>query len=112
MADGRPRRTPSRRKGRTAIKPGTSGGATAGKPFPKSVRDEALEENPSTCVFCRRETETPQVDHAIPRAWRRRDDDNAQTACPFCNASKAARDYPVNPPPGYRGPFPPPWWRR
>lgn len=38
------------------IKPGTSGGPTAGDRFPQSVRDEAFEENPtSTCVYCRRE---------------------------------------------------------
>lgn len=35
------------------IKAGASGGATAGKAFPQSVRKEALDENPSTCVFCR-----------------------------------------------------------
>ena len=95
------------------IKPGSAGGPTAGKPFPKSVRDEALEENPSTCVFCRMETETPQVDHSIARARGGNATlDNAQMACPHCNASKGARDFPVNPPPGYRGPWPPPWWPR
>ena len=96
-----------------AIKVGTSGGATAGKAFPRAVRDAALLENPSTCVFCRMETKTPRVDHAIPRA---RDGDatigNAQTACPWCNGSKGVRDFPVNPPPGYEGPFPPPWWQK
>ena len=96
-----------------AIKVGTSGGATAGKAFPWAVRDAALLENPSTCVFCQMETNTPRVDHAIPRA---RGGDatigNAQTACPWCNGSKGVRDFPVNPPPGYEGPFPPPWWQR
>jgi RHS repeat-associated protein len=94
------------------IKAGAAGGATAGKAFPQSVREAALDENPSTCVFCRMETESPQLDHAIPRA--RGGDatlENAQTSCPHCNASKGARDRPVNPPPGYRGPWPPPWWR-
>lgn len=94
-----------------AIKPGSAGGQTAGQRFPSSVRREALEENPSTCVYCRMETSTPQVDHAISRA--RGGDatlENAQTTCPWCNASKGARDYPVNPPPGYEGGWPPWWW--
>jgi RHS repeat-associated protein len=94
------------------IKAGAAGGETSGKAFPQSVRQAALEENPSTCVYCRMETDSPQVDHAIARA--RGGDatlENAQTACPHCNASKGARDFPVTPPPGYRGPWPPPWWR-
>lgn len=37
--------------------------------------------------------------------------ENGQTTCPWCNNSKNNRDYPVNPPPGYRGPWPPWWWR-
>jgi filamentous hemagglutinin len=36
--------------------------------------------------------------------------DNAQTTCPHCNASKRNREFPVNPPPGYRGIWPPSWW--
>ena len=71
------------------IKAGSSGGPTAGKAFPQSVRSETLLDNPDTCVFCRMKTAKPQVDHAIPRA--RGGDatiDNAQTACPWCNASK------------------------
>jgi filamentous hemagglutinin len=63
-----------------------------------------MEENPSTSVVCRMETNAPRVDHSIPRArGGNATHDNAQTACPRCNASKGARDYPVNPPPGYRG---------
>ncbi len=55
------------------------------------------------------QTDSPQVDHAIARAnGGNATLDNAQTACPFCNASKGAREFPVNPPPGYEGPFPPP----
>jgi len=76
------------------------------------VRDEAFEENPFTCVFCRMPTRRPQVDHAIPRSrGGNATIDNAQVACPHCNASKGARGFPVNPPPGYRGQWPPPWWR-
>ena len=60
-------------------------------------------------MFCRMQTDSPQVDHAIARAnGGNATLDNAQTACPFCNASKGAREFPVNPPPGYEGPFPPP----
>jgi filamentous hemagglutinin len=51
------------------------------------------------------------VDHAIPRSrGGNATIDNAQLACPHCNRSKGARDYPVTPPSGYQGPWPPPWW--
>lgn len=93
------------------IKPGSAGGTTKGKKFPESVRQEELKNNPSTCVYCRMETDNPQIDHVIPRS--RGGDatiDNAQTTCPHCNASKGARDVPVTPPKGYEGPWPPPWW--
>jgi RHS repeat-associated protein len=94
------------------IKPGAAGGDTAGKPFPPRVRQQTLEENPNTCVYCRMETDSPQVDHSIPRSrGGNATPENAQTTCPHCNASKGARDYPVTPPPGYRGPWPPPHWR-
>ncbi len=96
-------------RGVPGIKPGSAGGATAGQRFPESVRDAAKTENPTaTCVFCNRPGTGTQVDHAIPRA---RDGnatlDNAQLACPHCNASKGAGDFPKNPPPGYVGPWPP-----
>lgn len=32
--------------------------------------------------------------------------DNAQTTCGWYNASKGARDFPVNPPPGFEGGWP------
>lgn len=93
------------------IKPGAAGGETAGRVFPQSVRQQALAENPSTCVYCRMETQTPQVDHVIPRSTGGNATlQNAQTTCPWCNASKGAREFPVNPPPGYRGAWPPEWW--
>lgn len=93
------------------IKAGSSGGETAGKAFPQSIRQQALEENPSTCVYCHMETDSPQVDHAIPRAQGGNATlENAQTTCGWCNASKGARDFPVNPPPGYEGAWPPEWW--
>ncbi|MBK3511381.1 HNH endonuclease signature motif containing protein [Pseudomonas sp. MF6747] len=66
---------------------------------------------PISFVYCRKEGTGTQVDHAIPKA--RGGDatlENAQMACPHCNASKGARDFPVNPPPGYRGEWPPSHW--
>jgi hypothetical protein len=93
------------------IKPGSSGGETAGKRFPQSVKDQALQENPDTCVYCGMKTDSPQVDHSIPRSRGGNATlENAQTACSWCNASKGNRDFPVNPPPGYRGQWPPGWW--
>jgi RHS repeat-associated protein len=95
------------------IKAGSAGGESAGKVFPQSVREGALAENSGTCVYCRVETEVPQVDHAIPRARGGNATlENAQTTCPHCNASKGARDFPVTPPDGYEGPWPPQWWSR
>lgn len=77
------------------------------------MREEELANNPSTCVYCRMETDRPQIDHVIPRArGGNATIENAQTTCPWCNPSKGARDYPVNPPSGYEGPWPPPWWVR
>ncbi len=95
----------------SAIKAGSAGGETAGKPFPNAIRQAALEENPDTCVYCQMSTEAPQVDHAIPRALGGDATlENAQTTCAWCNASKGARAFPVNPPPGFEGPWPPSWW--
>jgi RHS repeat-associated protein len=94
-----------------AIKIGSAGGETAGKAFTRSVRAEALEENRATCVYCRMETDAPQVDHVIPKAQGGNATlDNAQTTCPWCNGSKGPRAFPVNPPVGYRGFWPPLWW--
>jgi RHS repeat-associated protein/uncharacterized repeat protein (TIGR01451 family) len=93
------------------IKPGASNGPTAGKPFPESVRQEVLGDNPDTCVYCRMKTDSPQVDHSIPRAQGGDATvENGQTACPHCNASKGARQFPVTPPGGFEGPWPPPWF--
>lgn len=91
------------------IKAGAAGGETAGKTFPQAIKDAANAENPlKVCVFCRREGVATQVDHAIPRARGGNATlDNAQLACPHCNASKGARDFPVNPPPDYFGKWPP-----
>lgn len=93
------------------IKQGSSGGPTAGKPFPPDVRAQALLEDPSqTCVFCG--GQGSELDHAIPRANNGNATlDNAQWACRHCNASKGSGTFPKTPPAGYRGPWPPPWWK-
>lgn len=95
-----------------AIKAGAAGGETAGKVFPQAIKDAANAENPlKICVYCQREGVATQVDHAIPRARGGNATlDNAQLACPHCNASKGARDFPVNPPPDYFGQWPPAHW--
>ncbi|NED97131.1 hypothetical protein G1H11_17675 [Phytoactinopolyspora alkaliphila] len=98
-------------KATPSIKPGSAGGPTASQKFPERVRQEELADNPSTCVYCRMETDRPQVDHAIPRSRGGNSTrDNAQTTCAHCNASKGARDFPVTPPEGFAGAWPPPWW--
>lgn len=96
------------------IKAGASGGPTAGQRFPQAVREEAFRENPTkTCVYCRREGTGTQVDHATARArGGNATIDNAQLACPHCNPSKGAGQFPKTPPPGYEGPWPPPHWKK
>ena len=91
------------------IKAGSAGGETAGRRFPEAVKAAAKAENPTaTCVFCRMEGTGTQVDHAIPRASGGNATlDNAQLACPHCNASKGAGNFPKTPPAGYGGPWPP-----
>ena len=95
-----------------AIKPGVRGGPTAADRFPQSVREAAFGENPSkTCVYCGLEGTATQVDHAASRATGGAATlDNAQLACPHCNQSKGAREFPLTPPSGYEGPWPPSWW--
>jgi len=94
------------------IKSGSAGGPTAGKVFPEAVKEAAKAENPrAVCVYCLREGTATQVDHAIPKAKGGNATlENAQLACPHCNPSKGARDFPVTPPPGYRGEWPPSHW--
>ncbi len=93
------------------IKPGSSGGPTGGKNFPKGTRNKVLEDNPDICVYCRMKTDKPQVDHVVPKSRGGNTDlDNGQTTCPWCNNSKNNRDYPVNPPKGYTGKWPPLHW--
>lgn len=87
------------------IKTGTFGGPTTGKRFPQSVRQQAFDENPSRiCVFCQMEGTASQVDHAYPRSLGGDATiENAQLACPHCNASKGNGTYPKSPPAGYEG---------
>jgi hypothetical protein len=79
------------------IKTGSSGGPTAGMVFPRAIKAQQLLENPDTCVFCMMKTDSPQIDHATARVLGGNATiENAQTTCPFCNASKGARLFPVN----------------
>jgi RHS repeat-associated protein len=100
------------------IKVGVSGGETAGEKFPESVKAAAKDQNMAEtggdtpiCVWCRMESPNPHIDHAWPRS---QGGDatlpNAQVACPHCNTSRGSRPYPLTPPSGYVGPWPPPWW--
>ena len=95
------------------IKTGDAGGPTAGQRFPESIRDETFTKDPTkTCVYCGQPGTGTQVDHATPRArGGNSTSGNAQLACPHCNASKGARDFPKTPPAGYKGPWPPPHWQ-
>lgn len=97
----------------TQVKSGASGGPTAGKRFSQAVRSAAKAENPTaTCVYCRTPGRATHVDHAIAKVRGGNATlQNAQLTCPWCNLSKGARSFPVNPPPHYTGPWPPPWWR-
>lgn len=93
------------------IKTGSMGGPTAGKRFPQSVKNDTLADNPTTCVYCLMETNRPQIDHVIPKSLGGNATlKNVQTTCGWCNSSKGARSFPVNPPPGFRGFWPPEWW--
>jgi hypothetical protein len=95
------------------IKLGSRGGPTAGKPFSDKVQQQAYAENPEgICVYCRMQSDDLRVDHAIPKSRGGNATlDNAQITCVHCNTSKGARDYPMTPPIGYEGPWPPTWWR-
>lgn len=94
------------------IKVGSAGGETAGKAFSPATKAAAKAENPTaTCVYCRETGTGKQVDHAIPRArGGNATPENAQLACPHCNLSKGAGEFPKSPPPGYRGKWPPDHW--
>ncbi len=99
-------------------KPGSSGGPTAGNAFPDSVKEAAKAENMAitgadspTCVWCLMESDTPHIDHAIPKSKHGNATlDNAQVACAHCNLSRGNRPGPVTPPPGYEGPWPLSHW--
>ena len=85
----------------TAYKPkiGSVGGATAGKPFSKSVRQAVLKANPDTCVYCGQRTARPEIDHVIPKSKGGNATlENGQTTCRHCNASKGARSAPLSKP--------------
>ncbi len=99
------------------IPPGSSGGPGAGQKIPpEMLRDYDVGVNAPPgrvaplCSWCRTNP-ARSIDHVEPRV---RGGDltpaNTTPACTWCNSSKGARPRPVNPPPNYRGPWPPPWW--
>ena len=94
------------------IKRGASGGPTASKQFSDSVKKEVNDQNPQKiCVYCRMEGTATQVDHAIPKSvGGNATIENAQLVCPHCNQSKGNRQFPLTPPPGFSGKWPPSWW--
>jgi hypothetical protein len=94
-----------------AMKPGSTGGPTAGEVFRDPVKDQVVEDNPHTCVYCRMYAKRPRIDHIIPRTQGGNATiANAQTTCQWCNNSKHNFLVPRNPPPWYQGDWPPPWW--
>jgi RHS repeat-associated protein len=94
------------------IKAGSASGPTSGKPFSPQVKAAVKAEDPtSTCVYCGRPGTGTQVDHAISKAkGGNATIDNGQLACPHCNPSKGAGDYPKSPPSDYNSNWPPDWW--
>jgi RHS repeat-associated protein len=78
--------------------------------IPQAVRNAAVEENPSrTCPFCKMPGTATTFDHAQPfsKGGSSTDIRNIQLACPHCNYSKGAGEFPKTPPSGYVGPWPP-----
>ncbi|MEW1778718.1 HNH endonuclease signature motif containing protein [Streptomyces sp. NPDC086777] len=62
------------------------------------------------CSYCRINLAVP-IDHVEPRInGGDLTDANTTPVCGFCNSSKRDRVAPMNPPPNYSGPWPPPWW--
>jgi RHS repeat-associated protein len=97
------------------IKPGVKAGpGESGRRYvPKAARNAADAENPrNQCVFCGADGKGTQYDHADPysNGGSSEDPRNIQKACAWCNPSKGNGQYPQNPPPDFRGPWPPPWW--
>jgi RHS repeat-associated protein len=96
---------------------GSSGGPGAGRRIPPDMLSDyniGVNADPNLptplCSYCRTNPAT-SIDHVHPRS-QGGDLTGANTtpACTFCNSSKGARGAPVNPPPNYTGPWPPPWW--
>jgi hypothetical protein len=94
------------------IGPGSAGGPSAGKAFPRKLKQQELdkargEDGLYTCRYCGMKTDKPHLDHIIPRAkGGNATSENAHVTCAHCNLSKGARDAPVTPPKGYRGAWP------
>jgi hypothetical protein len=95
------------------IKPGVKGEPGEGRYIPKATKNAVDAENPgNTCVFCGRVGKGTHYDHADPfsKGGSSKNPENIQKACEWCNKSKGNGEYPKNPPPSYRGPWPPDHW--
>ncbi|MEV8094372.1 polymorphic toxin-type HINT domain-containing protein [Kitasatospora sp. NPDC085879] len=99
------------------IPSGSSGGPGAYQTIPTTMRAEygtGVQWHPPLnqvlCSYCRTNIAKP-IDHVEPRInGGDLTDANTTPACTFCNSSKRDRVAPLNPPPSYRGLWPPPWW--
>jgi RHS repeat-associated protein len=100
------------------LKPGSKGGPTAGEIFSTAIKNRAKKENlrrfgseTYTCEYCHMPVKRPEVDHIISRdRGGNATLENAHLTCLPCNRSKGPGLFPKKPAPGYRGPWPPPWW--
>ncbi|MFF2941201.1 DNRLRE domain-containing protein [Streptomyces niveus] len=100
-----------------SIPAGSSGGTGAFKSIPKKMLKDyniGKQADPALptpmCSYCRTNTANA-VDHVQPRIHGGDlTDANTAPSCTFCNSSKQSRTAPLNPPPNYSGPWPPPWW--
>jgi HNH endonuclease len=94
-----------------SIPGGSVGGWGAGEKIPAWLRKEYIPpgENP-VCGWCRHNPATG-LDHVDARiGGGDLTPENLVPACGRCNSSKGPRPTPKTPPPGYRGPWPAPWW--
>jgi 5-methylcytosine-specific restriction endonuclease McrA len=98
---------------------GSSGGPTAEATIPKQILGDfniGVNRNPAypapLCSYCRTNPAN-SLDHVDARIHGGNlDPKNLTPACGHCNPSKNNRIVPKNPPKGYTGTWPPPWWSK
>ncbi|MEW2352547.1 RHS repeat-associated core domain-containing protein [Spirillospora sp. NPDC029432] len=93
------------------IPPGSCGGQGSGQPVTDELRDHYFGgTGPVECMYCGMPT-AGAVEHRWPRSrGGDLEETNTGPVCRHCNSSKRDRYTPKNPPPGYVGKWPPPWW--